>query len=108
MAMHHLPDVWKQVALRRMADMLAPGGRLHLRDAVFQFQPSGHAEAFGNFVRGACEHFGPEMTARAERHIREEFSTMDWILEGMLRRAGFRIEMADHFHGPASYFCRKE
>jgi SAM-dependent methyltransferase len=34
-ALHHLPDFWKAIALRRMADLLEPGGILRLRDLVF-------------------------------------------------------------------------
>jgi SAM-dependent methyltransferase len=34
-ALHHLPDVWKAVALRRIADMLRPGGAFVLRDTVY-------------------------------------------------------------------------
>lgn len=33
-ALHHLPDFWKAVALRRMAEMLRPGGLLRLWDNV--------------------------------------------------------------------------
>ena len=34
-ALHHLPDFWKAVALRRMADVVRQGGVLRLRDLVF-------------------------------------------------------------------------
>jgi hypothetical protein len=41
-------------------------------------------------------------------HIREEHSTFGWIIEGMLRQAGFAIEEADYFAPEyAQYFCRK-
>ncbi|MCP4644538.1 MAG: class I SAM-dependent methyltransferase, partial [bacterium] len=36
-ALHHLPDFWKQIALQRLFDMVKPGGRLYLRDVVFSF-----------------------------------------------------------------------
>ncbi len=42
LALHHLPDFWKQVALRRMAAILRPQGRLYLHDVVFS---GGHTEA---------------------------------------------------------------
>ena len=38
-ALHHLPDLWKVVALGRMAALLVPGGVLFLRDLVFAFEP---------------------------------------------------------------------
>src|SRR5262245_50041796 len=37
-ALHHLPDLWKGVALTRMAQLLAPAGILRLRDLVFSFE----------------------------------------------------------------------
>ena len=38
LALHHLPDFWKQVALMRMAGMLKEGGELCLRDMVYSFE----------------------------------------------------------------------
>ncbi|MDO8381248.1 class I SAM-dependent methyltransferase, partial [Phenylobacterium sp.] len=38
-ALHHLPDMWKAVALTRMRDALKPGGRLYIRDVVFNCAP---------------------------------------------------------------------
>src|SRR6266581_2579095 len=37
-ALHHLPDFWKALALRRIARLLKPGGILRLRDLTFSFQ----------------------------------------------------------------------
>ena len=48
------------------------------------------------------------MVPRAEATIREEFPTFDWIMEGILRRAGFRIDLADYRAGLAEYLCTKE
>jgi hypothetical protein len=39
-ALHHLPDFWKQIALIRIAGMLKDGGRLCLRDMVYSFDPN--------------------------------------------------------------------
>src|SRR4029453_12975991 len=38
-ALHHLPDFWKVVALRRVRSMLRPGGVFRLWDVVYGFQP---------------------------------------------------------------------
>ena len=35
-------------------------------------------------------------SAELEAHVREEHSTFAWILEGMLQRAGFRVDDADY------------
>jgi ubiquinone/menaquinone biosynthesis C-methylase UbiE len=39
-ALHHLPDFWQAIALRRMAAMLRPGGVLRLSDVVYSFEPA--------------------------------------------------------------------
>ena len=44
---------------------------------------------------------------QAESHIRCEFSTFGWIMEGLLQRAGFEMEQADYSQRLAGYFCRK-
>ncbi len=38
-ALHQLPDLWKVVALRRVAALLRPGGVLRLRDLVIDAAP---------------------------------------------------------------------
>jgi hypothetical protein len=41
-------------------------------------------------------------------HIKEEFSTFDWVIEGLIEKAGFRIEEAFHENGfIATYPCIK-
>ncbi len=43
-----------------------------------------------------------------ETHIREEYSTYDWVMEGLLARAGFEIKSAE-YRGrfQATYVCAK-
>ena len=44
--------------------------------------------------------------AEAALHLREEFSTLGWIMEGLLERAGFRIEAQSNSSGFfAEYHC---
>jgi len=86
-ALHHLPDLWKLVALRNIGRVLKPGGQFILRDVVFELA-DGEApeECFERFAD-----FFPNMREPAARHVAQEFSTYDWIMEGLLRRAGFEI-----------------
>jgi len=108
LALHHLPDMWKQIALARLAGMLKSGGVLYLRDVVFRFEPGRYAEVFDKWVGDVAETFGEEcMSAQAESHIRREFSTFGWIMEGLLTRAGFEVEQADYSERLAAYLCRK-
>ena len=66
-ALHHLPDLWKAVALVHIRDMLRPGGVFRLWDVVYNFDPgetedrleawcagAGLGAAQGWSARGAC------------------------------------------------------
>jgi len=87
LALHHLPDAWKLVALRNAARVLKEGGQLLLRDVVFALREGeSPTDCFERFVQSL-----PEMRANTARHVAREFSTYDWIMEGLLHRAGFLI-----------------
>jgi ubiquinone/menaquinone biosynthesis C-methylase UbiE len=107
-AFHHLPDFWKQIALYRMNKMLKLNGILYICDVVFNLGPNNYKEKIDNWIDGFEESAGKDLSSEVETHIRDEFSTFDWILEGMLERAGFLIERnrsADGF--VREYLCRK-
>lgn len=91
-ALHQLPDFWKQQALLNAAGMLRPGGILYLWDVIFSFPPADAAEHLQQWIDTAGRPEGRGFTrADFEAHVREEFSTYTWILEGMLERASFDI-----------------
>jgi SAM-dependent methyltransferase len=96
-ALHHLPDFWKAIALLRIASILRPGGILRLRDIVYSFD-AGQAEEHVNawLERGAVDPSAGWTRDELSAHVRDEHSTFGWILEGMLDRAGFRIEEAHY------------
>lgn len=107
-ALHHLPDFWKQIALLNMAGMLRPGGKLCLRDIVYSFDPQDYERQIERFIASTGEKAGPGFAQRMTSHINKEFSTMDWIMRGLIERAGFAIEREEHrerFLG--LYLCRK-
>lgn len=88
--LHHLPDFWKQIALCRFYDLLKPSGRLFLADVVFGFDPRKYKEAIDawlDHMRGVA---GEQMAEESVVHVRDEFSTWEWIMTGMLERAGFK------------------
>ena len=90
-AFHHLPDFWKQAALLRLNSMLKPGGLLYMFDVVFHFAPETYAERIPAWINGIAAAGGATLAAETQTHIREEFSTFAWILEGMAFRAGFTV-----------------
>lgn len=102
--LHHLPDTWKAVALRNLHRVLEPGGQFVLCDVVFDWGEQGHARYFDEAVDSLPDEIRPRMTA----HVSSEYSTLDWIMEGLLRRAGFRIVRVEkptpYFH---AYHCHK-
>lgn len=94
-ALHHLPDLWKGVALARLHGFLKPGGRLFLRDVVFSCAPG----EFADVAEGWCDWMAANTGYSREDvacHIREEHSTYSWILEGLIRAAGFSLESATY------------
>ncbi len=91
-ALHHLPYFWKLVGLGRVAQMLKPGGRMFLLDVVFPFGAAEHTEAFDQWVSSTETRLGKELSDEIVTHVRDEYSTCDWILEGILERSGFSID----------------
>jgi putative AdoMet-dependent methyltransferase len=109
-ALHHLPDFWKQAAISRIAEALRPGGCLYLKDVVFSFEPEKREEAIEAWLV-AVSREDDEGWSRAdfESHVRDENSTFAWILEGMLKRAGFAIEKSDYsLAAYAAFTARKK
>lgn len=108
-ALHHLPDAWKAVALRRMAGLLREDGTLRLRDLVFSF-PSADAEAGIRRWIDATASDDPAVgwtRAELETHVRDEHSTFTWLLEPMLADAGFEIVVSAYapIGAYADYTC---
>jgi SAM-dependent methyltransferase len=91
-ALHHLPDVWKAVALRRIAHLLRPGGAFVLRDILFSCDPDELGDVLEAWFGAAATDPREGWTrAELEAHVRDEHSTFTWLLELMLRRTGFEI-----------------
>lgn len=98
LALHHLPDFWKTVALERMHRMIRKGGILRLWDVIYNFDPSEAQER----IELWCETAGDDTTGGEwnrsdyEEHIRDEHSTFRWLLEPMMERCGFEIIDVDY------------
>ncbi len=100
--LHHLPDLWKSIALQNIHRVLKPGGKFFLSDIVFsskQRDPRPQFDAFINALPAG-------MREATIGHIAKEYSTLDWIMEGLLERAGFQIERIVDAKAPLiQYHC---
>jgi ubiquinone/menaquinone biosynthesis C-methylase UbiE len=107
-AFHHLPDFWKQIALLKINKMLKPGGILYINDIIFTFKATDYITKINDWISGFEMKAGQEFKAEVETHIRDEFSTFHWVIEGMLAEAGFHIEKSRTSDGfVAEYVCKK-
>jgi putative AdoMet-dependent methyltransferase len=108
LVLHHLPDFWKSIALKRIFEMLKEGGKFYLRDTVYSFDTDNHKIFFDNLINGIKHVAGVELANDMEIAIKEEYTTLDWIMEGLLTRAGFSIDEVDYSDGfMAVYVCTK-
>lgn len=99
--LHHLPDFFKLLALNRAAALLRPGGRLHLADVVF---PSREPDPAA-FLTASLSQAAP--SDELISHIKNEYSTFDWIMEGLIERAGLTIESVGAEGFLTRYTCQK-
>lgn len=106
-AFHHLPDFWKGMALQRLNKMLKTGGQLYLSDIVFEDRNV--QKNIEQFIEKLEKVAGSDIRDDVEAHIRQEFSTYDWVMDGLLERANFRITSKVMQEGVIGrYLCRKE
>ncbi|MGN9864497.1 hypothetical protein [Bacillus swezeyi] len=79
-APHHLPDVWKQIALLKLSQALQMGG-------VFYFKLTDVHHEISQFITeyekaAKITEYGESSGTR-----RDKYSTFDWMLEEMLDKA---------------------
>lgn len=105
LALHHLPDVWKFVALKRINQIIRPTGKLFLTDVVYRDDmEQAPSEFMENLVYSWPESLRPAMA----RHVAHEFSTFDWTMRELLKRAGFTLLGVDFEDCClAHYLCSK-
>jgi len=107
--LHHLPDFWKLAALTRCCAMLKPGGRFFLFDIVFPSKEVNLNQKIDEWIKAAEAMADAQLAQEAVIHAQNEFSTYDWIMEGIIRRSGFRIDAAEYGKGfQTSYVCTKQ
>ena len=105
-AFHHLPDLWKGVALTQLNGMLKTHGKLYIRDVIVEQKDA--RENIDALIEKQSAAGGDFLREDAEQHFREEYSTYDWIMDGLLIRAGFVIKSKNIQDGIlGTYLCTK-
>ncbi|HET6223257.1 MAG TPA: hypothetical protein VFE11_13880, partial [Dongiaceae bacterium] len=78
-------------------------------DVVFSFPLADYRAGIDGWISRMAKPAGEGFTrADFATHVREEHSTFDWILEGLITRAGFQIERTRRWDDIyTDYTCRK-
>jgi ubiquinone/menaquinone biosynthesis C-methylase UbiE len=109
LVLHHLPDFWKLIALKNINSMLKSGGKFFLKDVVFSSEIQDFDTYFSQLFRNMPPETDDKVVEEMKLHIKEEYSTFDWTMKGLIEQAGFRIEEYIHKNGfMATYLCVKE
>jgi hypothetical protein len=78
-------------------------------DIVFPSNTDRQPEKIDEWIAAIGKLADARLAEEAVIHVKSEFSTYDWILEGMLRRSGFHIDAAEYNAGfQATYLCTKK
>ena len=107
-ALHHLPDFWKMIAIQNMYDALKEGGRLLLLDSILSFDTKDYINLMNGFIQMAGQYAGDNKAKEMVLNIRDEYPTFDWTIEAMLKKAGFSIDSIERHSGYfATFVCTK-
>ena len=105
-ALHHLPDFWKGVALKRMFRMLKPGAQLYIHDVILE--DINVMQSISDFIAKQQAAGGDLLREDAEGHFREEHSTYDWVMDSLLLRSGFSVSTRQIDRGViGTYLCTR-
>jgi putative AdoMet-dependent methyltransferase len=92
LALHHLPEFWKSVAIYNIHRILKTGGRFYLLDSILSFDIPSHSKAVTNIIEFARSRMGNKIADEIVINIRDEYPAYDWAIENLLLKSSFRIE----------------
>lgn len=106
LALHHLNDAWKAVALANVRRVLKTGAKLLLVDVVFDCS----GPELNQYLEKELTDDLPEsMRKSLYGHVAKECSTFTWIMKGLLERCGFAVDEVSRFNRITHLFrCRAE
>jgi putative AdoMet-dependent methyltransferase len=108
LALHHLPDFWKTVALKNVYNVLKPGGKFLLTDCILSFDMNTYDESISGFLDIVRNKAGDKIANEIIVNIRDEYPTYNWIIEQMLKKAGFKVNnIIKYTELISSFVCEK-
>lgn len=104
LALHHLPDFWKSVAIQNISRVLKPGGKFYLLDSMFSFETAEYENSISSTINFARDKLGEKIANEIIVNIRDEYPTYSWIIEEMLQRSGFKTDNIINYTNIMSVF----
>jgi putative AdoMet-dependent methyltransferase len=92
LAMHHLPEFWKSVAINNIARVLKPDGVFYLLDSILSFDIPSYDKSITNIIEFAQKKMSSRIADEIAINIRNEYPAYDWVIENLLLKNGFGIE----------------
>jgi putative AdoMet-dependent methyltransferase len=90
--LHHPPDFWRLVGLRRLASMLNPDGRSCLLDIALSFDIGPYESAVRQLVRSAGRPVDARMCDESGAQLRDEYGTCHRLAGSLFAKAGFAVQ----------------
>ena len=107
-SLHHLPDHWKFVAVKRIFNMLKPGGKFYIKDAMISVDIHDFYDSVDEWVAATKDASGDKPAEALSMCIKEEYPTYSWAMEEMIKRVGFNIDVINIINGLHTVFvCSK-
>lgn len=105
LALHHINDVWKAEAVKRIYNSLRPNGIFLLVDVLFDCEGGELDHYLQNNIPADMNEV---MKKDLYEHVATESSTLRWIMDGIIEHAGFKILQFEKFDVmPHLYLCQK-
>jgi len=112
MTLHHLPELWKMIAIKRMYDMLKVGGKFLLKDAILSLDIKDVNDFYSFmdwYVQGTRDVLGDKSADATAINCKEEYPMCLCSIEAILKKVGFDIEkITIHTGYLATLVCSKK
>ena len=107
LALHHLPDLWKMIALSNIYRSLKSKGKFLLGDIIFSCGIDEIETRIDELINYSMK-INTDFHLGTITHVKEEYSTFSWIMEGMFERAGFSYRAVADNNNFMAYLCTKK